>query len=47
MRVAWWLMLFPGLAIFLITMSFTILSNWLGICLDPVQRWRLTSACGE
>jgi peptide/nickel transport system permease protein len=47
MRVAWWLMLFPGLAIFLITMSFTILSNWLGICLDPVQRWRLTSARQE
>jgi len=45
MRVAWWLMLFPGLTIFLITMSFTTLSNWLGICLDPVQRWRLTSVC--
>lgn len=43
-NVAWWLMLFPGLTIFLITMSFTILSNWLGIVLDPVQRWRLTSA---
>ncbi len=47
MRVAWWLMLFPGLTIFLITISFTILSNWLGICLDPVQRWRLTSARHE
>jgi peptide/nickel transport system permease protein len=47
MQVAWWLMLFPGLAIFLITMSFTILSNWLGICMDPVQRWRLTSARGK
>ena len=43
-NVAWWLMLFPGLTIFLITMSLTILSNWLGIALDPVQRWRLTSA---
>lgn len=47
MRVAWWLMLFPGLTIFLITMSFTILSNWLGIFMDPVQRWRLTSARGD
>jgi peptide/nickel transport system permease protein len=46
-NVAWWLMLFPGLTIFLITMSLTILSNWLGIALDPVQRWRLTSARQE
>jgi peptide/nickel transport system permease protein len=46
-NVAWWLMLFPGLTIFLITMSLTMLSNWLGIALDPVQRWRLTSARKE
>jgi peptide/nickel transport system permease protein len=44
MIVAWWLMLFPGLTIFLITMSLIILSNWLGIFLDPVQRWRITTA---
>ena len=43
MFVAWWLMLFPGLTIFLITMSLIILSNWLGIFLDPVQRWRITT----
>ena len=43
MMVAWWLMLFPGLTIFLITMSLIIISNWSGIFLDPVQRWRLTS----
>ena len=39
---AWWLVLFPGLAISLITMSLIMLSNWLAIALDPVQRWRLT-----
>ena len=44
MIVAWWLMLFPGLTIFMITMSLIILSNWLGIFLDPVQRWRITTA---
>lgn len=44
---AGWLIFFPGLAIFLITMALVILSNWLGIALDPVQCWRLTSARRE
>jgi len=44
LQKAWWLMTFPGLMIFLLTMSVYILSNWLGIAMDPVQRWRLTSA---
>lgn len=38
---AWWLSLWPGLAIILTTMSLNLLSNWLRIALDPVQRWRL------
>lgn len=41
---AWWVMFFPGVAIFAATMALSLLSNWLGIALDPVQRWRLTSA---
>ncbi|MCJ8141091.1 ABC transporter permease [Falsirhodobacter halotolerans] len=38
---AWWLSFWPGLAIILTTLSLTLLSNWLRIALDPVQRWRL------
>lgn len=41
---AWWVMFFPGMAIFASTMALSLLSNWVGIALDPVQRWRLTSA---
>jgi len=41
---SWWVMFFPGVAIFAATMALNLLSNWLGIALDPVQRWRLTSA---
>ncbi len=40
---SWWVMFFPGVAIFAATMALSLLSNWLGIALDPVQRWRLTS----
>jgi peptide/nickel transport system permease protein len=38
---AWWLAFFPGLAIMFATLSANILSNWLRIVTDPVQRWRL------
>lgn len=38
---AWWLALFPGLAIVITTMSLTLLSGWMRTALDPVQRWRL------
>lgn len=38
---AWWLSFWPGLAIIFTTMSLNLLSNWLRIALDPVQRWRL------
>ena len=40
----WWLTFFPGMAIFVITMALSLLANWLGVALDPVQRWRLTPA---
>ena len=38
---AWWLSFFPGLAIMLATLSANLLSNWLRLVTDPVQRWRL------
>lgn len=37
---AWWLVGFPGLAIFLTTLSVNLLSTWLRAVSDPVQRWR-------
>lgn len=40
---AWWLAFWPGLAILLVTMSLNLLSNWLRILTDPVERWRLVS----
>ncbi|SEQ74835.1 peptide/nickel transport system permease protein [Faunimonas pinastri] len=38
---AWWLAFWPGLAIILTTLSLNLLSNWMRVVLDPVQRWRL------
>lgn len=38
---AWWLSVWPGLAIILTTLSLNLLSGWLRIALDPAQRWRL------
>ncbi|OWJ77128.1 ABC transporter permease [Haematobacter genomosp. 1] len=38
---AWWLAFWPGLAIMLVAMSLNLLSNWLRIVTDPVERWRL------
>jgi peptide/nickel transport system permease protein len=40
MREAWWMITFPGLAIFLTTLSLNLLANWLRTITDPVQRWR-------
>ncbi|WP_210528108.1 ABC transporter permease [Rubellimicrobium arenae] len=40
---AWWLAFWPGLAIMLVTISLNLLSNWLRILTDPVERWRLVS----
>jgi peptide/nickel transport system permease protein len=38
---AWWLSFFPGLAIMATTLSANLLSNWVRLVTDPVQRWRL------
>lgn len=40
MREAWWMITFPGLAIFLTTLSLNLVANWLRTIMDPVQRWR-------
>lgn len=40
---AWWLSFFPGLMIMLTTLSLNLLSGWLRIVTDPVQRWRLST----
>ncbi len=41
LNVAWWLAFWPGLAIMLTTMALNLLSSWVRIATDPVQRWRL------
>ncbi len=41
LSTAWWLAFWPGLAIILTTLSLNLLSNWMRVALDPVQRWRL------
>lgn len=38
--LAWWLVAFPGLAIFLTALSANLLAAWLRAISDPVQRWR-------
>ena len=38
---AWWLAFFPGLMIMATTLSANLLSNWVRLVTDPVQRWRL------
>ena len=40
LREAWWMITFPGLAVFLTTLSLNLLANWLRTITDPVQRWR-------
>ncbi len=47
LTTAWWLSFWPGLAIILTTLSLTLLSSWMRIALDPVQRWRLEMKKGE
>ncbi len=43
LNIAWWLAFFPGLMIMVSTLSANILSNWVRMVSDPVQRWRLES----
>jgi peptide/nickel transport system permease protein len=46
LQIAWWLSFFPGLAIMLTALSLNMLSSWVRIALDPVQRWRLEVSGG-
>lgn len=39
-RSAWWLVTFPGLAIFLTVLSLNLVASWLRVISDPSQRWR-------
>ena len=41
LSTAWWLALWPGLAIMLTTLSLNLLSSWVRIVNDPQQQWRL------
>lgn len=41
LTTAWWLSFWPGAAIILTTLSLNLLSNWMRVAFDPVQRWRL------
>jgi peptide/nickel transport system permease protein len=41
---AWWLAFWPGVAIMLTTLALNLLSGWMRIATDPVQRWRLEVA---
>jgi len=37
---AWWVVVMPGMAIFLSALSFNLLGVWLRAVSDPLQRWR-------
>lgn len=41
LQTAWWLSIFPGLAIVITTIAANMLAAWLRIATDPAQRWRL------
>ncbi len=40
LRDAWWLVTFPGLAIFMTTLSLNLTATWVHTISDPIQRWR-------
>lgn len=42
LQTAWWLSIFPGLAIVITTIAANVLAAWLRIATDPAQRWRLS-----
>jgi len=42
---AWWQTVFPGLAIFLTTLSLNLIVTWLRAVSDPAQRARLQAKC--
>ncbi len=40
LTTAWWVVVMPGLAIFLTALSFNLFGVWLRAVSDPLQRWR-------
>lgn len=42
LQTAWWIAVFPGLAIMVTAVSATILAAWARLANDPGQRWRLS-----
>jgi peptide/nickel transport system permease protein len=47
LATAWWLAFLPGVAIMLTTLALNLLSGWMRIATDPMQRWRLEVASGR
>ncbi len=43
---AWWLSFWPGVAIMAVTIALNLLSNWLRLVTDPVERWRFQTSAG-
>ena len=43
---AWWLSFWPGVAIMMVTIALNLLSNWLRLVTDPVERWRFQTVAG-
>ena len=44
---AWWVVVIPGLAIFLTALSFNLFGVWMRAVSDPLQRWRWLKATKE
>jgi peptide/nickel transport system permease protein len=44
---AWWIVVMPGVAIFLTALSFNLFGVWLRAVTDPLQRWRWLKATKE
>lgn len=44
LQSAWWLSLFPGLAISVTVLSMNVLANWVRLVTDPHQRWRFDTS---
>jgi peptide/nickel transport system permease protein len=46
-RTAWWVVVVPGMAIFLTALSFNLFGVWMRAVSDPLQRWRWLKATKE
>ena len=46
-KTAWWIVVIPGLAIFMTALSFNLFGVWMRAVSDPLQRWRWLKATKE